>query len=96
MLTRPVTTVLVSTPRLLARREILGMPYRFVHAPPSALWGNEPVWVTPYEQVTVSELERTILDGLVAPICVPVSVRWPPAYGCATMTWTGTGWPTTP
>ena len=64
MLTRPVTTVLASTPRRLARREILGVPYRFVYAQPSALWGNEPAWVTPYEQVTVSDLERTILDGL--------------------------------
>jgi len=47
MLTRPVTTVIVTTPRRLARREILGVPYRFVYAHPSALWGCEPVWVTP-------------------------------------------------
>jgi predicted transcriptional regulator of viral defense system len=74
MLTRPVTTVLVTTPRRLARREILGLPYRFVYAPPSALWGNEPVWVTPNEQVTVSDLQRTILDGLARPdLCAGVS-----------------------
>ena len=74
MLTRPVTTVLVSTPRRLSRREILGMPYRFVYAPPLALWGNESVWVTSYEQVTVSDLERTILDGLARPdLCAGVS-----------------------
>ena len=74
MLTRPVTTVIVTTPRRLAGREILGVPYRFVYAPPSALWGCEPVWVTPYEQVTVSDLERTILDGLARPdLCAGVS-----------------------
>ncbi len=74
MLTRPVTTVTVTTPRRLAGREILGVPYRFVYAPPSALWGSEPVWVTPYEQVTVSDLERTILDGLARPdLCAGVS-----------------------
>ena len=74
MLTRPVTTVLVTAPRRLARREILGMPYRFVYAPLSALWGREPVWVTPYEQVTVSDLERTILDGLAHPdLCAGIS-----------------------
>lgn len=74
MLTRPVTTVIITTPRRLARREILGVPYRFVYAPPSALWGNEPVWVTPYERVTVSDLERTILDGLSRPdLCAGVS-----------------------
>ncbi len=74
MLTRPVTRVVVITPRRLAKREILGVPYRFVYAPPSALWGSEPVWVTPYEQVTVSDLERTILDGLARPdLCAGVS-----------------------
>jgi len=73
MLTRPVTTVVVTTPRRLARREILSVPYRFVYAPPSALWGCEPTWVTPYEQVTVSDLERTILDGLNRPdLCAGV------------------------
>ena len=74
MLTRPVTRVIVTTPRRLAGREILGVPYHFVYAPLSALWGSEPVWVTPYEQVTVSDLERTILDGLARPdLCAGVS-----------------------
>ncbi len=73
MLTRPVTNVIATTPRRLTRREILGVPYRFVYAPPDALWGCEPVWVTPYEQVTVSDLERTILDGLARPdLCAGV------------------------
>jgi predicted transcriptional regulator of viral defense system len=67
MLTRPVTTVTVTTPRRLAGREILGVPYRFVYAPLTALWGCEPAWVTPYERVTVGDLEKTILDGLVRP-----------------------------
>lgn len=74
MLTRPVTRVIVTTPRRLAGREILGVPYDFIYAPPSALWGSEPVWATPYEQVTVSDLERTILDGLSRPdLCAGVS-----------------------
>jgi len=74
MLTRPVTTVTITTPRRLAARAILGVPYRFVYAPGSALWGCEPVWVTPYERVAVSDLERTILDGLARPdLCAGVS-----------------------
>lgn len=74
MLTRPVTTVIITTPRRLAVREILGVPYRFVYTPSAALWGCEPVWVMPYEQVTVSDLERTILDGLARPdLCAGVS-----------------------
>ncbi len=64
MLTRPITRVIVTTPRRLNNREILDVPYRFVYAPRPALWGCEENWVTPYEQVTTSDLERTILDGL--------------------------------
>ena len=74
MLTRPVVSVIVTTPRRLASRDILDVPYRFVYASPSALWGCDPVWVTPYEQVIVSDLERTILDGLARPdLCAGVS-----------------------
>jgi predicted transcriptional regulator of viral defense system len=74
MLTRPVTIVTVTSPRRLAVREILGIPYRFVYAPPAALWGHTLVWVTPYEQVVVSDLERTLLDGLSRPdLCAGVS-----------------------
>ena len=73
MLTRPVVTVILTTPRRLANRDILGVPYRFIYAPSSALWGCGPAWVTPYEQVIVSDLERTILDGLARPdLCAGV------------------------
>ena len=64
LLTHPVGQVLVTTPRRLASREILGIPYRFIYAPPVGIWGHELRWVTPYEQVMVSDLERTLLDGL--------------------------------
>lgn len=38
------------------------------------MWGNAPVWVSPGEQVQVSDLERTILDGLARPeLCGGVS-----------------------
>lgn len=73
MLTRPVTTVTVTTPRRLLNRTVLGVPYRFVAARPENLWGHEPVWVMPDEQVEVSDLERTILDGLARPdLCAGV------------------------
>ena len=74
MLTRPVTTITVTTPRRLATRQILGMPYRFIYARRSSLWGSEPLWVTPYERVMVSDLEKTILDGLTRPdLCAGIS-----------------------
>jgi predicted transcriptional regulator of viral defense system len=74
MLTRPVTTVTVATPRRLLNRTLLRVPYRFVAARPETLWGFKPVWVMPEEQVQVSDLERTILDGLARPdLCAGVS-----------------------
>ena len=74
MLTRPITRVIVTTPRRLKEREILSMSYRFISAPLSSLWGHELNWVTPYEQVNVSDLERTILDCLNRPdLCAGVS-----------------------
>ncbi len=52
----------------------MGIPYRFVYAPSAALWGHAPVWITPYEQVVVSDLERTLLDGLTRPaLCAGIS-----------------------
>lgn len=74
MLTRPVTVVTATSPRRLAGRTILGTPYRFIYAPPTALWGYIPIWVTPHEQVAVSDLERTLLDGLARPdLCAGLS-----------------------
>jgi predicted transcriptional regulator of viral defense system len=74
MLTRPVTSVTVTTVRRLLNRTVLRVPYRFVVARPETLWGFAPVWVMPEEQVQVSDLERTILDGLARPdLCAGVS-----------------------
>jgi predicted transcriptional regulator of viral defense system len=74
MLTRPIANVIVTTSRRLNKRNILGVPYRFIYAPPLDIWGCEPTWETPYEQVTVSDLEKTILDGLArTDLCAGVS-----------------------
>ena len=74
MLTRPVTSVTISTPRRLKSRMVLKVPYRFVTARPGDMWGYAPAWVSPGEQVQVSDPERTILDGLARPeLCGGVS-----------------------
>jgi predicted transcriptional regulator of viral defense system len=74
MLTRPVTTVTVTSPRRLNNRTVLQVPYRFVYSPKEKMWGISPVWVTSSEQVQVSDLERTILDGLSRPeLCSGIS-----------------------
>ena len=74
MLTRPVTTVTITSPRRLRNRVIIKVPYRFIYASRDDLWGVIPTWVTPNEQVQVSNMERTILDGLSRPdLCSGIS-----------------------
>jgi predicted transcriptional regulator of viral defense system len=74
MLTRPVTSVTISTPRRLKSRLVLKVPYRFVTTSLTDMWGYAPVWVSTGEQVQVSDPERTILDGLARPdLCAGVS-----------------------
>lgn len=74
MLTRPVTTVTITSPRRLRNRIILKVPYRFVYTKTDNLWGVIPTWVMPNEQVQVSDMERTILDGLSRPeLCSGIS-----------------------
>ncbi|MFA5874454.1 MAG: type IV toxin-antitoxin system AbiEi family antitoxin [Anaerolineales bacterium] len=74
MLTRLVTRVTISIPRRLKSRAILKVPYRFVTAKSNDMWGYAPTWVSPGEQVQVSDPERTILDGLARPdLCAGVS-----------------------
>jgi predicted transcriptional regulator of viral defense system len=58
----------------LRNRVIIKVPYRFVYASRDKLWGVIPTWVTPNEQVQVSDMERTILDGLSRPeLCSGIS-----------------------
>lgn len=74
MLTRPVTTVTITSPRRLSNRTILKVPYRFIYAPKEKMWGTSSIWVTPSEQVQVSDMERTIIDGLARPeLCAGIS-----------------------
>ncbi len=74
MLTRPVTRVIISTPRRLNSRTILKVPYQFITTKTVNMWGHAPVWISAGEQVQVSDPERTILDGLARPeLCAGVS-----------------------
>lgn len=63
MTTQPVNTVYVTVPRQRASRTIADVEYRFVYANPRSFWGWEPIWATDQEQVQVSDMEKTLLDG---------------------------------
>jgi len=67
MLTQPQLVVTVSSPK--ARRSVTagGTPFRFVRCRRRDLFGLTEHWATKQEQVKVSDLERTIVDGLRRP-----------------------------
>jgi predicted transcriptional regulator of viral defense system len=67
MLTQPQLMVTTSTPLVQRPVTILGVQFRFVHCQRQHLFGLTHHWVTNQEKVCVSNLERTILDGLKTP-----------------------------
>jgi predicted transcriptional regulator of viral defense system len=67
MITQPQLIVYTSTPRMIRGRTILGTEFRFVQIKPEHLFGIEEYWVDKHEKVFVSNLERTIIDGLRLP-----------------------------
>ena len=64
MTTHPRLAVTVSTPAVRRPLWVLGTEYRFVRWQPERAFGVESVWVTKQEAVRVSNVERTIVDGL--------------------------------
>lgn len=64
MVTQPRLVVYVSAPRLVRPRTIGGTEFRFVRCPRKRLFGIVPYWITKQETVQVSDIERTVIDGL--------------------------------
>jgi predicted transcriptional regulator of viral defense system len=67
MLTQPQLVVTTSTSLVQRPVTALGVQFRFVHCQRQHLFGLTHHWVTKQEKVCVSDLERTILDGLKTP-----------------------------
>ncbi|UCG92256.1 MAG: hypothetical protein JSV97_00685 [candidate division WOR-3 bacterium] len=69
MLTHPITTVFVTTPRQVYKKQrIVGnATFEFTYMNKKNIWGIEKIWVTQSEQVRVSNIERTIIDCLYRP-----------------------------
>ena len=65
--TQPQLIVFITT--LKPRRSITaqGIEFRFIHSPKNYFFGISDHWVTKQEKVKVSDLERTIIDGLKQP-----------------------------
>ncbi len=67
MVTQPQLVVYVCTPERLRPRAIMGTEFRFVSCKRKSLFGIIDHWVTKQEKVQVSDLERTVVDGLKNP-----------------------------
>jgi predicted transcriptional regulator of viral defense system len=64
MVTQPQLVVYTTTTRAIRPRVVLGTEFRFVRCKPEHFFGNIEHWVAKTEKVQVSDLERTIIDGL--------------------------------
>ncbi len=67
MVTQPQLVVCVTSPKAMRGRSVLGTEFRFIRCKPEHFFGTIDHWVTKQEKVTVSDLERTVLDGLRQP-----------------------------
>jgi predicted transcriptional regulator of viral defense system len=67
MVTQPQLGVFVTSPKATRPRVVLGTEFRFVRCKPEDVFGTTELWVTKTERVRVSDLERTVIDGLKQP-----------------------------
>lgn len=66
-ITQPQLVVYITTLKPRRSITVLGIEFRFIHNQKRYLFGLSDHWVTKQEKVKVSDLERTIIDGLKQP-----------------------------
>ncbi|HRK61259.1 MAG TPA: hypothetical protein PLY88_01750 [Candidatus Omnitrophota bacterium] len=59
--------VYITTPARIPNKKLQDIRYHFIFSKKEHFWGLTTHWATKQEQVQVSDLERTILDGLDRP-----------------------------
>jgi predicted transcriptional regulator of viral defense system len=67
MVTQPNFTIYVSSALYIRSQSIAGYNYRFIHIPGEKIFGLTKIWISKESSVSVSDLERTIIDGLRQP-----------------------------
>jgi predicted transcriptional regulator of viral defense system len=67
MLTQPQLVVYVSSSTPKRTQSIKGTEFRFVRCTKNQLFGIEEQWATKQEKVRVSDIDRTVIDGLKQP-----------------------------
>lgn len=64
MVTQPQFVIFVSSTKLTRKQTLHGTQFRFVLIKQKDFFGNTKHWITKQESVEISDLERTVLDGL--------------------------------
>ena len=67
MVTQPQFVIFISSTKRILRQTLHGTQFRFVLIKPRDFFGNTKHWATKQESVEISDLERTVLDGLLRP-----------------------------
>jgi predicted transcriptional regulator of viral defense system len=67
MVTQPQFTVFVSSTKRIPNQTLHGTKFRFILLKRAHFFGTVKHWVTKQESVEISDLERTIIDGLRRP-----------------------------
>jgi predicted transcriptional regulator of viral defense system len=67
MVTQPQFVVVISSTKRIPKQTLHGTQFRFVLVKPEHFFGTTKHWVTKQESVEISDLERTVLDGLLHP-----------------------------
>ena len=64
MVAQPILTMHVSCTKRLRSQTVGGYPFKFIHVHDSQVFGIMKHWVHEQQYVMVSDMERTIIDGL--------------------------------
>jgi predicted transcriptional regulator of viral defense system len=67
MTTHPLLDVYISMPKRRRDRKISNFSYHFIYSDPNHFWGHYTFWITKQEKIYISDIERTLLDGLERP-----------------------------
>lgn len=67
MTTHPLIHVYLTVSKRIRQKTVFGITYNYIYSKSEVYWGVKSQWVSKHEKVMVSDIERTILDGLDRP-----------------------------
>lgn len=67
MTTHPLTHIYIVMSKRHRIKHFNKLTYHFIYSKPEHIWGINNYWITKQEKIFVSDLERTILEGLDRP-----------------------------